>query len=537
MEIMFSRDGRPCLCQKLTEQTVTIGRGPCNHIQLTDEEISRRHCVIEKKEQTYIIKDLSTNGTFLNNEMVSESAIEVGDTISIGRWVLNVVEKADSSNRETVVSHKDPTSIIDFDVGQKIISTQKFLLTITPSGEKPYITTTAKLDLVFGTMPSCDIPVEDSFVSRRHCRLWFENNEIFLMDLNSTNGTYINGKKAEKNAAPLESSFKIGKTVVCYKFEKEKEQLKPSKKNSLGPMVGNSLAMRETFALIEKVASSDVTILITGESGTGKDLVAQLLHEMSCRSNKQLVSVNCGALPASIIESQLFGHERGSFTGATERMVGLFEQANGGTLFLDEIGEMPFELQTRLLRVLETKKIRRLGGKNDIDVDFRLVAATNKELQPMVNSNRFRQDLFYRLYVVPIELKPLRERSDDVKLLCEKFLQEMTPKGKHVELSKETMRKLKEHTWPGNVRELKNVIQRSIVLANSNIIEADEISFAPLESEKTSEYSLEIKEKNAIVDALRANKGNQSKAARDLGIARTTISSKILRYRIDIDEI
>jgi DNA-binding NtrC family response regulator/pSer/pThr/pTyr-binding forkhead associated (FHA) protein len=537
IELIFSRDGKPCLRQQISESSLTIGRDNDNHVQLTDEDISRKHLRIEWKDGKYIVTDFSRNGTYLNNQPVKTAALNVGDSLTIGRWTVNVVAARAASKETTVSAPRHPTSILNFDAEKKAVSMERVKLLITTPDQKKDAVTLKRTETVLGSQETCDVEINDSFVSRRHCRLIHKNGRIVLMDMGSTNGTYVEGIRIDNVSLPPEGTFRIGKTTIEYKLDRHLEIISPSLGASLGPMIGASETMREVFSLIERVAPSDATVLITGESGTGKDLAARLLHQLSHRVEKPFISVNCGAIPASIIESQLFGHEKGSFTGAVERMAGLIEQANGGTLFLDEIGEMPLELQTRLLNVLESKKVRRLGSKEETDVDFRLIAATNKDLQRLTNEGRFRKDLFFRLYVIPMNLCPLRERGDDLKILVSSFIKDLSAPGRKMELTPAAIEKLVSHSWPGNVRELKNVIQRAILLAPSNTIDADAVSFAPLEIPVPAEHNLEDKERDTIVTALRKFGGNQSKAAAELGIARTTLSAKVLKYRIDVKKM
>lgn len=292
--------------------------------------------------------------------------------------------------------------------------------------------------------------------------------------------------------------------------------------------------MQQNLALIRKAASSDVGVFLSGESGTGKELAAHSIHDLSLRHDKPFVAVNCGALPENLIESILFGHEKGAFTGAADRHAGVFEEAHGGTLFLDEIGEMPLDLQTRLLRVLETKTLRRVGGKQDINVDIRLIAATNKDLKQEVAKENFRQDLFFRLYIFPIILPPLRERLEDLEILVGHFLRMFAPHGKKFSASPDAIEKLKNHAWPGNVRELKNTIQRAVVMASAETLEAKDIPLTLVEASfEPGKLELGEQEKLSILDALRKSGGNRAEASRHLGIARTTLASKLRRYGIN----
>lgn len=537
MELVFTRNGRPLMRQRLDNAPLNIGRDTDNHIQLTDEEISRHHLSIKWQDGQYILTDISRNGTLVNNKLVESSPINIGDTISLGSWTLEVAQAETGATPPTIVSTHQTTSVLNFDSDKKTIATERLNLTVTPPDKNTFTADVTQSEAVIGSMDTCDIIVTDPFVSRKHCRIAHRQGQVILLDLESTNGTYVENIRVNQVNIPPQGSFQIGKTHINYKLERDAEIIKPSVQTCLGQILGRSKAMREIFSLIERVAPSDATMLITGESGTGKELVARQIHQMSHRSSKPFISINCGALPASIIESQLFGHERGAFTGAVERSVGLFEQAHGGTLFLDEIGEMPLELQTRLLQVIENRMVRRLGGKQEVEVDFRLIAATNNDLQRLVSEQRFRQDLFYRLYVVPIKLTPLRDREGDVEFLANHFVDELAPRHSNIGLSANAINKLSTHNWPGNVRELKNVIQRTIILSDSQTIEADSLSFAPLSTETMSELNLEVKEKEAIITALKENKGNQTKTAKHLGIARTTLATKISKYEIDLEKL
>ena len=303
-------------------------------------------------------------------------------------------------------------------------------------------------------------------------------------------------------------------------------------------MIGQSPAMREVFDTIRQVAPSRATVLIQGESGTGKELVAQAIHRMSAQARGPFVPVHCAALANNLLESELFGHEKGAFTGAAERRRGRFELADGGTLFLDEIGEIDPSIQVKILRVLEERKFERVGGQETIDVDVRLIAATNRDLQKLMEEGRFREDLFYRLYVVVIHLPPLRERPGDVPLLVQHFLTTLARDNNKAiaGITPEAMELLAAHPWPGNVRELRNAIERMVVLCRGDKISVRDIP-APLKAAAHrstaiagAELSLQDAEKRMIVDALKAHDGNRTRAAAQLGISRRTLHRKLNEY-------
>ncbi|BDV41985.1 acetoacetate metabolism regulatory protein AtoC [Geotalea uraniireducens] len=333
-------------------------------------------------------------------------------------------------------------------------------------------------------------------------------------------------------------------------------------------IVGNSVAMREVYKTIGKVAPSDITVLIQGESGTGKELIARAIHFNSKRIGKPFIALNCAAIPKELLESELFGFEKGAFTGAVERKLGKFEQANGGTLFLDEIGDMPLDLQAKILRVLQEKEVTRTGGSQNIAVDVRIVAATNQNLEEQVRQKQFREDLYYRLNVVPLQLVPLRERKEDIPLLVDYFLGK-TCTELEVPIKKcapDTMNLLAAYDWPGNVRELENTIKRAVILSSDPLLTpadfpglhiqhkggptaADELSLEALvdmklrasltnldKMESGDIYNLVLKqvERPLIRFVLEKTRSNQVKAAEILGINRNTLRKKIQELAIDI---
>jgi transcriptional regulator with PAS, ATPase and Fis domain len=309
-------------------------------------------------------------------------------------------------------------------------------------------------------------------------------------------------------------------------------------------IVGTSPALQAMLSRASKVAATDSTVLITGETGTGKELVARAIHRRSDRASCAFVGVNCAAIPRDLIASELFGHEKGAFTGATQQRLGRFELANGGTMFLDEVGELPVETQIALLRVLQEHEFERVGGTRRIRSDVRVIAATNRDLQAAISGGSFRSDLFYRLNVFPIEIPSLRERREDIPLLVEYFIDRYARKaGKHFRnVEKRTLQVLQSYPWPGNIRELQNVIERSVILCDSDILSIDEswlpLPFPATESKRHIELPrrLAAQEKNMIEEALEASRGRvfgPTGAAAKLSIPRSTLESKIKALKID----
>jgi len=313
-------------------------------------------------------------------------------------------------------------------------------------------------------------------------------------------------------------------------------------KFGLENIIGEAPPMQQVFETIRQVAPSRATVLITGETGTGKELIAKAIHNLSPRKNAAFIAVHAAALPTSLLESELFGHEKGSFTGAVERRIGRFELADGGTLFLDEVGELEPQMQVKLLRVLEERAFERVGGAKTLQVDVRLVAATNKQLKKLVSEGKFRDDLFYRLSVVTVDLPPLRERREDIPLLVREFLQEFgRENGKQVrELTPEALNMLLAYDWPGNVRELRNAIEQMVVLARAERLTVRDVPAAirggadlTMINVVRPGMTVEDAERQLIVQALKEMDGNRTKAAQKIGISRRTLHRKLKEYALE----
>src|SRR5213082_1855836 len=304
-------------------------------------------------------------------------------------------------------------------------------------------------------------------------------------------------------------------------------------------LIGQSPAMRKVMDLVEKVAPSKASVVITGQSGTGKEMVARAIHQLSPRRDKPFIAINCSAIPATLIESEMFGHERGAFTGAEQRRLGAWELADGGTLFLDEVGEIPIELQAKFLRVLEEERLRRLGGKSEIAVDVRVISATNRELKDEIKGGRFREDLYFRLNVFHINLAPLKERHEDIPVLVQHFIDRFAREaGKKLHgVSPQAMKRLTDYAWPGNIRELRNTLERAVILCGSGVIEAEhfpsELAAGGGESAYLKlPYGLPLREieKEYILATLNRLQNNKAKTAQALGISEKTLYNKLYRY-------
>ncbi|MCK5795854.1 MAG: sigma 54-dependent Fis family transcriptional regulator [Deltaproteobacteria bacterium] len=322
-------------------------------------------------------------------------------------------------------------------------------------------------EVTVGSDPACDLVLTDDRVSRRHLALVADpaGTGFIARDLDSRNGTLYAGSAIGSISVPPGATLKLGKTFLRIQPEPEVLEVAPSQARQFGDLAAESLAMREVFAVLELAAGSRVTVLVEGETGTGKELAARAIHEASERRRKPFVAIDCGALPESLLESELFGHVRGAFTGASADRKGAFVRADRGTIFLDELDSVSLTVQARLLRVIEERRVRHVGGDTEKPIDVRVIAATRRDLRPLIAEGTFRPDLFYRLSVLRIVLPPLRERREDIAPIVASILKTRGLPVHPREIGGENLQRLHGHDWPGNVRELRNVIDRAIALA------------------------------------------------------------------------
>ena len=381
-----------------------------------------------------------------------------------------------------------------------------------------------------------DIILPHTTVSRHHANLLRQGRKYLLMD-RSSNGTFVNGKRADKLLVDPGTEIQIGPFRLVLTAEEMPLWAKPTEESpvsvALHPgtgLVGSSGEMTKLIHVIEKMAPSNATALIMGETGSGKELVARALHDLSERAAAPFVAINCGAISPDLVESELFGHEKGAFTGAGSERKGAFEQADGGTLFLDEIGELSMGLQPKLLRVLESGEIRRVGAQNSISVDVRVVAATHRNLKAEAERGGFRSDLLYRLYVFPLLVPPLRARKEDIPELAGYFY------GDQEAFTGPAMKRMMDHDWPGNVRELKNVLERARILTGGGKIGPEDLIFldeSPLSGTTPTDplpETFEELERIYYTRALEKSDGSIRAAAKSLGIPKSTLYDRLKRY-------
>ncbi|UJR78267.1 sigma-54 interaction domain-containing protein [Sandaracinus amylolyticus] len=424
--------------------------------------------------------------------------------------------------------------------------------------------------LAIGTAPTNDLVLADDTVSRRHCMISVQRDRYVVRDLESTNGTIVDGTPVLEAFLAPGARIRLGDTEILFQPKKKWERIEQQSGDRFGQLWGRSEAMKPVFALLAKLAPTDLSCILVGETGTGKELAARAIHDASRRAAKPFVVVDCGAISDNLIESELFGHERGAFTGADRQRIGAFEAAHGGTVFLDEIGELPIDLQPKLLRVLERREIKRLGSTRLLEVDVRVVAATHRDLPGMVRQGQFREDLYYRLAEVVVSLPALRERRGDVGLLAQRILDEYAePGARPPQLDGSAIEELERRNWPGNVRELRNVLRRSMMMTSGPMLRAADLrlgagpggtssrppppSPVDLTGEEATSPSIDVADDLPIKDArerwvapmereylirvLKRCGGDLDRAAADAGVHRKSFERLLRQHGIKAGEV
>jgi len=378
----------------------------------------------------------------------------------------------------------------------------------------------------------------DPSVSRRHAIVETTQGGLLVRDLGSTNGTFVDDVRVKEAYLQPGCVVRVGLTRMRLEVLQRKEAVPASQDPRFGHLVGKSPKMRQLFTLLSWVAPTEATVLISGPTGTGKELVARSIHEASPRKEGPYVVLDCGSLDPQLISSELFGHEPGSFTGATARRIGVFEQARGGTLFIDEVGELPVDLQPKFLRVLESREVKRLGSNQPVPVDVRIVAATNRQLDQMVLKGAFREDLYYRLCQVQVALPPLDERREDLPLLVEALLARMSGSGAAHRIAPDALEFLVAGSFPGNVRQLRNIVERAAMIAQGPSIELQHLMVFGAELRPLTGAGASVEpgadEKARILAALKTNGNVLVHTAKDLGIAINTLKARMRRHGIPL---
>ncbi len=514
---------------RLNRGRTLVGRSDACDLALPSDDVSRVHCHIDLDDIGRIeVTDRSRHGTRVNGRAVTTAVVVPGDVLDVGGFRLEVA--AVEPDQDPPPTAMEPVGVAEYLVGAGAGALEVMRTSLVVIGG-PATGTRFPVPAVEATVGGARsrIVVADPDLLPHHFRLLV--NEGRPMVEPAAGPVTASGRRV-RGIFPLEDgeAFTAGGSV--FRVESSRDEVQPEAA-AFGRMVGRSATMRRVFGLLRRMAPHPVTVLLLGESGTGKELAARGLHDLSPRAERPFVAVNCAAITESLFESELFGHERGAFTGAIGRRNGAFHAADGGTLFLDEVGEIPFSAQAKLLRTLETGEVRRVGSTTPTFPDVRLVAATNRYLPVEVAEGRFREDLYFRLAVLTVELPPLRSRPEDVRVLARTICRSFDPPG---HLTASALARLAAHAWPGNVRELRNVITRAYVLGGSRI-DAQALTFdrglAPPVRPREEQLALEEEAERALLEeALHRTQGNRAEAARVLGIPRTSLIYKMRRHGV-----
>jgi transcriptional regulator with AAA-type ATPase domain len=502
-----------------------IGRVDDCDVVLPDDEVSRSHCLIDVTETGWELTDRSSNGTFRNGVRVSRTMLEHGDELRFGPFTARVDFYADVLAGPTEDAQPENRHEEIIETREQLAVTEAWLNVIDgPGAGRSYRLRGGRV-AVGG--PGSRVILPDPSLIRDHVRIRLIGGRTMV---EPGAGAAFVGPNRVRDIFPVlpTEEVRIGNTIFVVDWKLREEAPEAER---FGEMVGVSEAMRRAFGMLRRMAAHHAPILLHGESGTGKELAARALHDASPRAGRPFVALNCGAIAPGLFESELFGHEKGSFTGANERREGAFARAEGGTLFLDEVGELPEDAQAKLLRALESGEIRRVGGAEPIFPDVRVIAATNRSLVEEARDGRFRGDLYFRLAVLAVRLPPLRERPEDIPPTAEAIARRINPE---IVVAPDALEALKSYAWPGNAREMRNVLTRAYVLYGKTIT-AEGLLFNPLERDMSANAGatrnlIDDAERDVVLEAVRRANGNRSQAARQLGIARSSLLYKLRRW-------
>jgi DNA-binding NtrC family response regulator len=546
------RDGDHSARFPLKRAETRIGRGSGCDVVLPADYVSRVHCVLRQRGRQYELLDRSSNGTFVNGQRGERFMLDPGDRIDIGDWAL-VLQDEEASPVEAT-ARRDlvaPGTVLFYDPADRSVTIDGLQLVVREGVRRGEGFAIDRPLVRIGSGEGCDWRLDVPGLEAEHVEIRSDAGGVRARDLGTRRGSWLDGQplKDERTLAPG-GVLRLGSVELHVERHRRQQPVSPSTEQRFEDLVGASPRMLEVFGLLRQLADQKVEVLITGETGTGKELVARALHHASSRAGAPFVVLNCGALPETLVESELFGHVRGAFTGATDNKEGAFRAADGGTLFLDEIGELPLPMQTRLLRALENGEVVPVGSQKVHRPDVRIVAATHRDLASDVAEGLFRRDLFFRLFVAVVKLPALRERREDIPLLVEHILAQISP-GATISLTPDARRLLRDHHWEGNVRSLKNTLLRAVTTRRSNLIRADDLVFPPstqagmerlrwpttgspicAEEEELSRWDRALR--RVIVEVMEECGGSKRRAAPTLGIARSTLYDRIDQFKIDL---
>jgi len=488
----------------LGERPLEVGSALGCDLSVDDPEVEARHWLTMHARGTVVAYDVS--GT----RRAEARHLPIGERVALGRH--HSVERAYAAGSAARLRSGDTAAL-------GVAGAAHALELLVGRGAEARRVVLRDRPIHVGRDAGNELVLSDLAVSSRHCRIEPVRGAALVRDLGSSNGTFINGVRIERGLISAGASLQVGRSELRFMARDQHRQLAGTR------MVAESANMLALLAEAQRVAGLPWPVLVHGESGSGKEGIAELLHEQSPRRGRPFVTLNAGGVPAELIESELFGHERGAFTGASSARRGVFEQADGGTLFLDEIGELPMALQSRLLRVLDSGEIRRVGAEAARAVDVRLVCATHRDVRAMVAAGGFREDLYYRVARVVLNVPPLRARPEDVRAIASRVLGELEPQLGPRALAPDAFACLDAHPWPGNVRELRNVLSSAALAATAGRIEASDVERA-LEQVGALSAAARISDES-VQQAMQRHAGNLSAAARTLGVARSTLRDRM----------
>jgi DNA-binding NtrC family response regulator len=529
-----------------------LGRSGLSDIVIPDPEVSRQHVALHFDGARCLFEDLSGRGTLVSGEPMRRGHLRDGVDLALGQWRA-VYHEQPGGGYEGPTCTRSYTEVYGSaaPTGRRV----PFQVRLRHGSHESSCELLPDTFTV-GKSEDNEVCIKDPHLSNRHLHVTRCEEGFRVRDLNSTNGTFLVSSPGAFHGgsvriidavAPMNTVLRLGQTEL--RFEPVPDALVPPAHG----LIGGDPALRKVLELLERAATTDYSVLILGESGTGKELVARAVHAASPRANQPFIPVNCAALSPALIESELFGHEKGAFTGAEAKRKGAFEEAHGGTIFLDEVGELPLELQAKLLRTLDNGEVKPVGASRPVRVDVRVVAATNRNLLAEIQKGRFRADVYYRLSVVPLELPPLRERRGDIKSLAEHFVRLHAPRGQEVKLTSAALLKLQQHTWPGNIRELRGVVRRAMMLREGSKIEPSAIEFeqepegVPMDPAKlmlklvdegmTLDQARERLERQIVESTLRRNDFHKERTAKALGIGRSALFKRLKQWGYTQDDV
>jgi two-component system response regulator HydG len=537
-ELLFFRDGELQMRSPLRSDRVVLGRASEADFTLPDRGISRLQCEIVKRPNGFAIVDLSGRGTPVSSRTANDrgTLLKDGDEIRLGTFavVFSALEvratTPEITRQRATESATEEHAVGTGAVGRARLRTQQAEGdAIVPLRAEDGFT------LVVGTNPEGprQLKLHDRFVSTDHFRIQFRDGHWVLTDRHSKNGTFVDGVHVIEAVLGERATIRAGETLLAF----ETEGVATSSDEPLPGLITRDPSMQPVIELVRRVAPSAVSVAIHGETGAGKEVIARAIHLLSPRHASAFVAINCGAISRDTVESELFGHEKGAFTGADRARAGAFEEADGGTLFLDEIGDLPASIQVKLLRTLERGEIRRLGASRTQTVNVRIISATHHDLLAAVEEGTFREDLYYRLFVAPVELPPLRQRVADIMPLAEYFAAQLTPGETHITFAPAARVRLESHGWHGNARELRNVVQLALLNRQGSVVTAEDLVFRPsprqarvLDAMRTTGRTLDEIEKEAYRMALQRHDGDRKAAMEELGVARSTFFRKMEEF-------